>query len=123
MTKARIDDILGRLCDLLESDDLPCRFDIATYGDGIDHTCGTVACAAGLLPVVAPDVFKWDDAGMPRYIKDGYNYYSVLGLKLSQDIHLFVAGCQNIEEYGGKMLGLDAGPKEVASNIRIFLAR
>lgn len=114
--------ILDDLATLLESGDLPCEFDYSTYGDGEDHTCGTMACAAGLLPHLRPDLFRWLPGGRPVTVQYG-SYWLALGLSPKEDHHLFVPEEQRPQLYGGIILTDDATREEVAANIREFVCR
>lgn len=115
--------ILDDLATLLESGDLPCKFDYSVYGNGRGKTCGDVAGPEGLLPYLRPDKFRWTGPGARPCGVDGQPYPKVLGLGKEEDDHLFMPELQKLDEYGGRLLTTKATAEEVAANIREFVRR
>ncbi len=100
------------------------EFDFGDYGNGRpSHQCGTVACAAGLLPLLFPNTFDWGFNGTP-IASTGDLCRIPLCLEYEEHWHLFHPGAQKPEYASGDMFRvLDSGATadEVANNIFDFL--
>jgi len=92
--------------------------------------CGTSGCAIGYLPILHPRIFKFDsDGSIVKINRNGYWDSSTdtailfYGLDMDECTHLFA--CLEEDDYvpklGGKILGEDATPKQVAKQIRAFI--
>lgn len=119
-------------------------------GESSKHPCGTTACAIGWMPVVDPENWKYikskKDEDMhhwalpvlkgivdfkykpdnicrisftcPHINVSAYQYFGIDEVEFS---HLFKPNAQKPMMYGGTYLGVGAGPKQVARNIRDFI--
>ena len=98
-------------------------------GNQLDvNGCGTCGCAVGELPFVFPSLIGWRD-GYPWWRREKTKFGASIGTMKFFDIerdaacHLFAPGWQLTQIYGGKLLGADATRKQVAANIRAFIAK
>ncbi len=100
------------------------KFDFSDYGNGKpSHQCGTVACAAGLLPLLFPNTFDWNTEGEPDALTSDL-YRIPLCLTYDEVAHLFFPGQQNPDCASSDMfmkLSSNATADEVANNIFEFL--
>lgn len=85
-------------------------------------SCGTASCALGECPTIWKSwVFNGNVPGLAgvsihRSTRDWFEISSKAG------DHLFYQGCQQPDLFGGSDLGWAATAKEVADNIRAFVA-
>lgn len=101
-------------------------FDFSQFNNANTNICGTAGCAIGECPVIWPDEWEFCTVGLPT-LKDKYtprgSATSFFGIISKEYDHLFIPTHQNINEYGGKVLGIDATKEQVATNIREFVKR
>jgi hypothetical protein len=120
---------LLKLAEHLESGKLGHKeFSFACFGGRTK--CGTAGCAIGECPFVWPE--SWKHIGILHPVPVLINGETTnpldcaqefFGLSFRQAIHLFIPEDQNAHIYGGEFLGADATPRQVASNIRAFVAK
>lgn len=96
-------------------------------GDG-HHTCGTICCAAGLLPVVFPKMFTYEMDDCKGWTVEGTDrmdwniqaeiyfglHYEEIDVLTQPDFNL----PSNFRPKGVSNLPSNATPKQVAANIR-----
>lgn len=125
MTQEHIDR-LAKLAEHLEKGQLGhVRFDFSTINDTESPHCGTAGCALGELPIVWPNLWSWNYAGLPTLKDVGESIFSgariFFGLSSVETFHLFYPDEQLTDVYGGKDLDDNATRYEVAANIRAFI--
>ena len=107
------------------------EFDFSDYNTGPlnEVGCGTAGCAIGECPIIWPGewAFCYNLPLMkglePRISNVVLSTTTWFGITEEMDNHLFYAGCQYIEVFGGKMLVGAATRYDVASNIRAFIEK
>ena len=91
-----------------------------------ENKCGYQGCAIGECPIVFPKYWRWFN-GMPK-LTSPYNEpvwcsgMKFFGISKDEFDHLFLPRSQALAVYGGDWLDAHATPKQVARNIRIFVA-
>ena len=111
-------------------------FNIGVFSSGPrrENGCGTAGCAVGECTVVWPNEWAWDIKWDPvlRSKLDGQGFCAdfpinhareFFSLTDDETLHLFTAGGQNTERYGGVELRYNATKEEVAHNISEFIKR
>lgn len=129
MRKLHIDR-LQKLADHLERGKLGHKvFYFGTYNDegnqGFDKNgCGTTGCAIGECPIIFKD---WKFKGFnldpvyKNYLSIDYSVENFFGINNQEFLHLFIPVSQNIPDFGGVMLNINATKKQVAKNIELFI--
>lgn len=91
------------------------------------YSCGTAGCALGEMPVVDKKNWNFNKDAMPHLkgtrqepFESAIKYF---GLPDGAANHLFSPDSQDKKEFGGRILGNKAKPKQVAANIRAFIAK
>lgn len=104
------------------------RFDFTSWnvGEASKNGCGTAGCAVGECPIAFKKQWRFDVDEMPtlkiKTTNDPFNdAKKFFGLNAEQTFHLFIPNSQRCENYGGRVLGGRASPKQVASNIMEFI--
>ncbi len=94
------------------------------------NRCGTVGCAIGEMPFVAPDDWFFDEReGMPYY-KDSmatkswplYSAQDFFGISNSEAGAMFIPTGNVGMKHGCPLLPSTASKEQVAANIRLFVA-
>lgn len=99
-------------------------FDFNQINNAIEPKRGTHGCAMGELPIVFPKVWKWNDYGNPisafgSVMGAGVNNF--FDIDTEEGFALFYAD-QSLPWSPNKRLGENATRKQVATNIRLFVA-
>lgn len=91
------------------------------------YSCGTAGCALGEMPTVDKKNWNFDKQAMPHLkgtrmgpFESAIKYF---GLPKGAAWHLFSPHSQQKKDFGGRILGDKAKPKQVAANIRAFIAK
>jgi hypothetical protein len=100
-----------------------------------ENGCATLGCAIGECPFVFPRLWEWSN-GFPKLKQTNGERWSCVGngetfsdveaffdLFHSEARHLFMPHRQHPGLYGGVILNVRATRKQVASNIRAFVAK
>lgn len=127
-------DYLLKLADHLESgklghEDFDFRFFNANEYQMEIHVggCGYSGCAIGECPIVFPEDWEWIN-GRPKLhhkpcLIPEIAAHDFFKINPSEFAHLFVPNAQAPSTYGGIRLDTDATRKQVAANIRAFVAK
>lgn len=125
------------LADHLESDKRGHKiFDFRIITDSLkqENGCGTAGCALGEMPLAFPDLVEWRGQKwgvLPglignESITDSFQIAEHLFSITSEESGLLFAPSEESaggpQSFGGEFLGSDATPKQVAANIRAFVA-
>jgi hypothetical protein len=93
------------------------------------YTCGTNGCAIGECPILFKSLWKFDANGLPALRGKGpanlwpeYSAEIFFSLQHDECIHLFIPEEQATDRFGGCYLDEHATKKQVAKNIREFVA-
>lgn len=91
------------------------------------YSCGTSGCALGEMPAVDKKNWNFNKTAMPHLkgthlgaFESAADYF---GLPEGATDHLFAPYSQRKKDFGGRRLGKDAKPAQVAANIRAFIAK
>jgi hypothetical protein len=97
------------------------------WGNEVVNQCGTSGCAAGELPILFPNEWKFYDNNI--YLKNKSigitksDVCSFFGIGFEMFRHLFLPMLQHKKLFGGKILYNKATKEEVADNMAIFIEK
>lgn len=132
-------DLLEQIADALERGDLITGFDFnkinigeletREYHSKVIPNCGTMQCAAGMLPGFTDKAY-FDDNGSLWIFLDSRNEIvsprvlaEFFDISMTAAGHLFYPNQQMPVKYGGKLLDRYATATEVGENIKEFLKK
>lgn len=110
------------------------NFSTLNFGKGAEKGCGTAGCALGECPIVFPRQWSFVGQGvgevskpcLKKFKSEGSSFLSAVeffDIDEDEADHLFQPGTQYPNVWGGKELNHHATRKQVAANIRAFVAR
>ncbi len=105
------------------------KFDILVYHQQYDsrkppRECQTLGCAIGECPGLWPEDWAWTDNGVRLTRGQRSNMLAArvfFELSGAECEHLFMAGHQFPDRFGGELLDSNATAAQVAANIRAFI--